>query len=136
MRLARLNGRLRRIFGDVAAGLRRLLFLIASLFLLGHIAACFFHFLAQSPFVLGSATEADGALTWLATVSNFPAWTGNATGSVTDPTSLSYVPSSSRYIAALYYITFSLLSVGYGDVHATTDCALGEAVTAHTCSSH
>jgi hypothetical protein len=112
---------MKRVFGNIAAGVKRLLFLLASLFLLAHMAACAFHFVALQP--LYGASEAEGGLTWLATVTDFHAWTGLAVDSVTDPASHFYVAPSSRYIVAMYFVTYSLLSVGYGDVHAVNDGA-------------
>ena len=120
-RLFRLTHRLKRLFGDISSGIQNIGLLIASMFFLSHVMCCFFHYAAIQP--ADGMAEGEGGLTWLATVSNFPQWTGNASHSVTaNPVLPTYVPIASRYIASMYFVTFSLLSVGYGDVHAVSDC--------------
>ena len=114
-RLFKLGSRFKHIFGSLTGGARRLLALILSLFVIMHVSACLFHFAAVQP--ASGNGDLDGGATWLATVSDWPIWSGN---SYTDPSSPSYVPISSRYIASMYFCTFTLLSVGYGDVHPIT----------------
>ena len=118
-RLLKFNGRLKSIVGDIAGGLRRLLLLLLSLIVLMHIAACLLHYIALQPF-FGEPGDGEGGTTWLSTVKDWPAYNVSSSLSGNSIDGLPLIPATSRYIASIYFITFTLLSVGYGDVHAIT----------------
>ncbi len=132
-RLLKLSSRLKNVFGSISGGFRRLLFLMISLVVLIHIATCLFYFIAANP-IFGENGDQEGGETWLATVKDWPLFVSfngkfhnpPFSHSTTPPPQNSTVPyedivaPSTRYIASAYFITFSLLSVGFGDVHAVT----------------
>lgn len=74
-----------------------LIILIIRIFFIAHIFACFWHYITL-PQAIGSFPN------------NWVDYFGFARESV-----------SSRYIASLYFIIVSMLTVGYGDIHATNE---------------
>lgn len=103
MRLLRLIKLYRIIQGDgmkqnsfISPGLAGLLTLIGQLFLIAHLFACFWHYLG----VLNTIEQAYPT-TWLKQFGFEKDTVGE------------------RYIASLYYIIVTMLTIGYGDIRAT-----------------
>jgi hypothetical protein len=75
-----------------------LLVLMLQIFFIAHLYACFWHFIA-----IPQALPGHAHFTWL--------------------TEFGYADKSEfdKYIASFYYIIVTMLTVGYGDIHATND---------------
>jgi hypothetical protein len=105
----------RRLGGGIRRSIWSGVQLIFDLVLLVHIYACGVCFNSVLPF-LGEPGERDGAATfWASMPAPFPAWTGRLEDCITDPDLPNYVEAKTRYIAALYFVTWNSLSVGMGD---------------------
>jgi hypothetical protein len=93
-RLMKISTRMKSAFGAVAGGMRRFVSLILSLFIIMHVAACLFHFIALRP-LFSEVGDESGGFTWLATVKDWPNF--NATGSYSlNSSSPNFVPPINR----------------------------------------
>lgn len=74
-----------------------LVVLILCIFLIAHVFACAWHFIAMYKL------NAGGTYTWLTVL-------GFADDTIYD-----------RYVACLYYVMVTMMTIGYGDIHPVTD---------------
>eukprot|EP01034_Spumella_vulgaris_P039739 gene39739-49111_t len=95
-KLVKLDDRL-GAFG-ITPSLTAIITLMAQIFFIAHLYACFWHFIT-----LPGTNAVTPPRTW---VSEF---------------GYSDTPEYPRYIASLYYIIVTMLTVGYGDIHATNE---------------
>jgi voltage-gated potassium channel Kch len=82
----------------ITPSLTAILTLMMQIFFIAHLYACFWHFIT-----LSDANEVTPPRTWV--------------------TEFGYenTPEYPRYIASFYYIIVTMLTVGYGDIHATNE---------------
>ena len=113
LRLVKLS-RAKKLVAGTNQAVLQLMYLLFALVLIGHVLACFWHFQTLVP-IFGGDGDDDGGATWLLSIDEWP--DRNLTspaearlpgrGSYTDESSPNYVPSSSRYIAALFFTVYT-----------------------------